>query len=417
MDFSRYSPIIILLQGWLDLAEPGGLCKAVESAKKKVPAFMEKVGIHKGDDFLKFANDLLKWIPHEDFKGKNIYQILALFYFILDQPPLKKCQTEIHPNQIGKDLTWLSSWIVVYAQLVGLHMDTPNSLTQHSLETFKKTPSYRYGEALVPKRGFRTFNEFFTRRLKPGMRPISSPLDDTVIVYPADCRYDDSTSQNAFNVRSAGVVDIKGIQWAISSLLHGSKYHEEFHGGIWMHAFLNTFNYHRQHAPVAGTVCEAINIQGAAYLEVDVKTNPIREFFASAEQQPEMEDNAGYQFLQSQAVIIIDNPVVGKVAVLPIGMAQVSSVRLSVQEGDILCKGDEISTFALGGSDIICVFQRQAGLTVNDLVPSPEGTYSKYGTILARAKPLGRQNGKSHSGTASNSRVQNGESHHGRSHS
>ena len=119
-----------------------------------------------------------------------------------------------------------------------------------------------------------------------------------------------------------------------------------------MYAFLNTFNYHRQHAPVSGTVLEAKNIQGSAYLEVNAKCQPIRVMCG-----PDAPDSPGYQFLQTRGMVIIDNPTLGKVAVLPIGMALVSSVKLTVAKGARLNKGDEISYFQFGGSDVICVFQ------------------------------------------------------------
>jgi len=173
---------------------------------------------------------------------------------------------------------------------------------------------------------------------------------------------------------------IKNLPWTISSLLQGSEYADEFHGGVWMHAFLNTFNYHRQHAPVAGEVLEAKNIQGAAYMEVNSKCEPMRVMCG-----PDAPDTPGYQFLQTRGMIIIDNPVLGKVAVLPIGMAQVSSVKITIQKGDRVEKGQEISYFQFGGSDVICVFQPKAGLRVEDFVASSNNTYSKYGTILARA--------------------------------
>lgn len=342
---------------------------------------MNKLKIKDARSFLIFANDLLKWTPTEDFKGKDIYDILCMFYFILDQEPLAGLQTPIQPNQVGQPLTWLSSWIVVYAQLIGLFMDTPASLTAESLQTFKDSPPYNYSEALVPPGGFRTFNDFFSRHLKPGARPIAAPNDDRVIVYPADCTYDNSLdNQSIVSIQSGGIVHIKGLPWTIGSLLQGSEYAHEFEGGIWMHAFLNTFNYHRQHAPVSGTVLEAKNIQGAAYLEVDSKCHIVRVMCG-----PDAPDSPGYQFLQMRGMVVIDNPVLGKVAVLPIGMAVVSSVKLSVKKGQVLRKGDEISCFLFGGSDIICVFQAKAGLKVNDFVPSTGGTYSKMGTVLAKA--------------------------------
>ncbi|KJZ71817.1 hypothetical protein HIM_08788 [Hirsutella minnesotensis 3608] len=170
------------------------------------------------------------------------------------------------------------------------------------------------------------------------------------------------------------------MPWTIGSLLQGSDYSNEFEGGYWQHSFLNTYNYHRQHAPVSGTVVEAKNIQGAAYLEVDAECRPIRVMAG-----PEAPNSPGYQFLQMRGLVVIDNPVLGKVAVLPIGMAMVSSVKLSVRKDDVLKKGDEISCFLFGGSDIICVFQAKAGIKVEDFVASTGGTWSKMGSVLARA--------------------------------
>ncbi|KAH7161076.1 phosphatidylserine decarboxylase-domain-containing protein [Dactylonectria macrodidyma] len=377
----HFNPVITVLIGYLEKVKPGALDEAVAKAYKKIPQFMDKLHIKDAFSFIDFANDLLKWTPHENFEGKDIYDIICMFYFVLDQEPLHELQTPIHPNQAGQPLTWLSSWIVVYAQLIGLFMDTPASITAQSLQSFKDSPKYKFHEALVPPGGFRTFNEFFSRHLKPGMRPIEVPHDDRVIVYPADCTYDNSVEkQSIVSVEAGGIVYIKNLPWTIGSLLQGSEYARDFEGGIWMHAFLNTFNYHRQHAPVAGTVIEAKNIQGAAYLEVNKKCQPIRVMCG-----PDAPDSPGYQFLQTRGMVVIENPVLGKVAVLPIGMAQVSSVKLTVKKGDVLKKGDEISYFQFGGSDVICVFQGKAGLSVEDFVPSTGDTYSNYGTVLAVA--------------------------------
>lgn len=377
----NFNPIIIILMGYLEKVSPNGLQTAVAMAHKKLPETMNRLSITDARSFLEFANDLLTWIPQENYEGKEIYENFCIFYFILGQEPLAELQTPILPNRVGQPLTWLSSWAVVYAQLIGLFLDTPASITAESLQSFKDSPRYNYEEAMVPPGGFRTFNQFFARHLKPGLRPIESPQDDKIIVYPADCAYDNSVvNQSIVSIESGGIVYIKGLPWTIGSLLQGSEFAHDFDGGVWMHAFLNTFNYHRQHAPVSGTVIEAKNIQGAAYLEVNAKCQPIRNTCG-----PDATDSPGYQFLQMRGMVVIDNPVLGKVAVLPIGMAQVSSVKLSVQKGDVLKKGDEISCFQFGGSDIICVFQAKAGLKVESFVPSPGDSYSKMGTVLARA--------------------------------
>ncbi|KAF1738768.1 Phosphatidylserine decarboxylase proenzyme 3 [Beauveria bassiana] len=379
----RFSPIITLLTGYLKAVCPGELDKAVKTACSKFPHLTQQLKITDEASFLSFANTLLKWTPTETQDGTYIYNIFCIFYFVFDQGKLGELQTPIRPDQVGKDLTCLSSWIVVYSQLVGQVMDTPESITPKSLETFKNAPRYSYDDAVVPPGGWRTFNDFFARKLKPGKRPIDSQGNDKVVVYPADCTYDNSIErQSIVTVGGNDSVTIKGLSWTISSLLEGSANAEDFQGGVWMHAYLNTYNYHRQHAPVSGKIIEARNIQGTAYLEVDVDGNPVRHV-----EGPHMPDSPGYQFLQTRGVVVIDNPVLGKVAVLPIGMAMISSVKLEVKVGDQVKKGDEISYFQFGGSDIICVFQKKAGLTPEHFKKSPseEGiTYSKMGSVLAK---------------------------------
>jgi phosphatidylserine decarboxylase len=67
-------------------------------------------------------------------------------------------------------------------------------------------------------------------------------------------------------------------------------------------------------------------------------------------------DGIGYQFTQDRGLIIIETAI-GMVAVLPIGMAQVSSVNLTPDLGANLRKGEEFGYFAFGGSDIITLFE------------------------------------------------------------
>ncbi|XXG94217.1 hypothetical protein Hte_000470 [Hypoxylon texense] len=386
-----YNPILILLTGYLEKVSPTALQDAVDAALKQIPGFMGVLNIKDADSFLTYANDLLKWIPHETYEGRDIVEILCMFYFIFDQKPLAGMQTEISPESVGKPLTWLSAWLVVYAQLIGAWMDTPGSLTADSLQSFINSPHYNVGEALVPPGGWRTFNEFFARHLQLGARPVDSPDDNYVIVYPADCKYDATPEdQGSVSVSDEGNVTIKNINWTISSLLKGSSYGNDFNGGVWMHAFLSAYNYHRQHAPVCGKVIEAKVIQGTAYLETNSDGSPQRLIGGGIKptisKTPDAPDSPGYQFLQTRGLIIIENATVGKVAVLPIGMAQVSSVKLSVKEGDMVEKGQEISNFAFGGSDIICVFQKKAGLSPKSFKSSGPGKYdySKTGTVLAR---------------------------------
>ncbi|PMD66709.1 uncharacterized protein K444DRAFT_499685, partial [Hyaloscypha bicolor E] len=316
------------------------------------------------DAFLRFLSGFLTWVPNEITTGKEIYNAQCVVYFVFDQAPLNTppYQNPIAPSSIGQPLLKLSQFIVDFANEVGSWMSTTGSLTTVAIDSFKNSPLYNYTQAVEPAGGFTTFNELFARTLKPGMRPISSdspqdPNYDRLVTFPAD-----STFDGAWSIDSSDNVNIKGIEWNVKDLLneHAPKYAPFFTGGIWMHAFLNTYDYHRQHAPIAGTVVEANVIQAMAYLQVTKHRDPSRGLAGTLDAP----DDAGYQWLQTRGCVIIDNELLGYVAVLPIGMCQVSSVKLAVSQGDVVTKGQEISHFEFGGSDIVLVFQQSADLQI-----------------------------------------------------
>eukprot|EP01113_Clastostelium_recurvatum_P027137 TRINITY_DN32682_c0_g1_i1.p1 TRINITY_DN32682_c0_g1~~TRINITY_DN32682_c0_g1_i1.p1 ORF type:complete len:170 (-),score=48.50 TRINITY_DN32682_c0_g1_i1:23-481(-) len=69
-------------------------------------------------------------------------------------------------------------------------------------------------------------------------------------------------------------------------------------------------------------------------------------------------DNTGYQFAQARGLCVLDTGR-GLVAILPIGMAQVSSVVMTAKEGAVLAKGEEFGYFQFGGSDHIVLYSKE----------------------------------------------------------
>lgn len=360
---------------------------------QNIPQF-EEYGIRAFDGYLNYLDTYLTWIPTENKDGKSVYNHICVFYFVLDQHPVNQHQTPIAPSG---PWTWLSQWIINYAQEMGKWMDTPESLTPESLQTFRDSPDYHVGDYIEPSDGWKTFNEFFARKIKPELRPIDGPNDDSIIVHPADSVFDGSWDVNS---NSSTDFTCKGVPWSISQLLADTQYGERFAGGKFCHSFLSPTDYHRQHAPVRGTVLEAKIIPGLCYLEVVAKVDDrgkpklvMRRKLAplaasvTAQEDPNTSpdlaapDSPGYQFLQARALILIDNPTIGLVAVMPIGMAQVSSVKLCVKEGNVVEKGQEISYFQLGGSDCVMVFEQKANVTFTATV----GCHIPVGKQVAKA--------------------------------
>ncbi len=155
---------------------------------------------------------------------------------------------------------------------------------------------------------------------------------------------------------------------------------------MWMHSFLGPSDYHRQHTPVAGRVLESRDIMGQVYLQVEAVPDPAtgrNKLDGKRVSKFDAPDAPGYEFLQNRGLVVLDSPI-GLVAVLPMGMGQVSSVVMTAEEGRVLRKGEEISYFQFGGSDIVMVFEASANVHFTATV----GQHYKYGRAIAQAYPV-----------------------------
>jgi len=357
---------LVQKNGWQPLFE-----KAVTTARSY--GLEETKDITDYKSFLVWMNEVLFWVPVEDFAGKKIYNTLSTFYFILDQPSVITLQNTIKPYPVPPELTTLSAWMVKYAAAWGAFLDTTDSITPESLETFWKSPKFKLQDYMAPPSGYMTFNQLFARHTKPGLRPVASPCDPRVIVSAAD-----STFVGAWDIAEDSTIEVKGIKWSIGELLVDSPYKDRFIGGVFTHAFLNTTDYHRLHTPVNGVVLESRVILGQVYLDVVVREDPdthkpalkaIRTIGKEARPTDkdgvalDAQDGTGYQFAQARGLMVIESEF-GLVAVLPIGMAQVSSVVMTAEKGVTLRKGEEFSYFQFGGSDHVMLFEKSAGVKV-----------------------------------------------------
>jgi phosphatidylserine decarboxylase len=327
---------------------------AIESAQRSnLHGFDERY--RNLDALLASVNELATWAPRVD-DPRHAFESPLQFYFIMYQEPLRRLQSPVRPAEQAEPLTPLSAWMVKFAQVYGAYLDTPASAA--CIETFK--PLVAWDDYMPPPSGYLTFNQFFARHVKPGLRPVDGLNDDRVIVSPAD-----STFVGSWPINDSSQItveepklDLKGLQWSIHQLLEGSEYSDRFRGGLFLHSYLSVTDYHRWHAPVRGKVLEARVIQGQVYMEMRAKPERVdgQEFVAA-----DVVDGTGFQFVQTRGVIILDSPV-GLVACVPVGMALVSSVVITAEVGRTLQKGEELGCFAFGGSDFVLVFERTANV-------------------------------------------------------
>lgn len=100
-------------------------------------------------------------------------------------------------------------------------------------------------------------------------------------------------------------------------------------------------------------------------------------------------NDPGYQFVQSRGLVVLHTDI-GMVAILPVGMAVVSSVILTAEEGVTLRKGEELGYFQFGGSDVIVMFEAKPKVRLDAVV----GVHYRIGVQIGKAQempPLGRR--------------------------
>ncbi len=356
-------------EGWSDLLK-ASLKDAYDRAEDKLDPkewerYREPYPANTLPKYYEYLHWLVKWAPiqEQDYHAyqKAVFFELCKFYWLLDQPDGRALQRAEAPGrEEGNDFT---DWMVDFANEWGNFLNTPESLTQENLVTFYRDTAYNMDQYIgydpdweakveagedIERKTWMSFNQFFSREVKGGLRPVAGMFDDKIICSPADC-----TFKEKFHIDEHSQIIVKNThRYNVLDLLEGSPYKDRFENGLFMHSFLGPDDYHRFHAPVRGTVLESRAIHEQVYLDVEINDG-----------QFDAPDGAGYQFSQTRGLIIFDSPI-GLVAVLPIGMAQVSSVNMNAVVGSYFNKGNEFGYFQFGGSDIILLFEADSGVTV-----------------------------------------------------
>jgi phosphatidylserine decarboxylase len=194
--------------------------------------------------------------------------------------------------------------------------------------------------------GFTSWNDFFTRRFRDGERPVVAPDDDAVIASPCEA----TPYRIASRVQRRDEFWAKAEPYSLDELLAGDESVDGFVGGTVFQAFLSATEYHRWHSPVGGRVLRAWVEPGTYYSEADAQ--------GADAAQPTL--SQGYMaHVATRAILVIeaDDPALGQLAVVFIGMSDVSSCV--IREGLVgqrVAKGDELGYFQFGGSTVCVVF-------------------------------------------------------------
>jgi phosphatidylserine decarboxylase len=178
-----------------------------------------------------------------------------------------------------------------------------------------------------------TFNEFFSRKLKPEARPVSSGDND--ISFPADGRH-----LLIPDLSQSGPIFAKGRTFDLKALLGDFDLAKKFARGTALISRLCPTDYHRYHFPLDGVPGEPRLINGLLY-----SVNPIA-----------LERRLAYLWENKRQVTEISDSPVGGYLFLEIGATNVGSIVNTITPKQPVSRGTEKGTFRFGGSMVITIF-------------------------------------------------------------
>lgn len=226
--------------------------------------------------------------------------------------------------------------------------------TTWMIENFIKYYNVDMSEAEVKDVSeFKTFNDFFTRALKKGARPIAK--DENALIEPAD-----GTISEFGEIYKDAILQAKGHYYSLESLLGGDeKDAKTFESGNFVTTYLSPRDYHRVHMPLDGKLEKMIFVPGSLFSVNPVTAQGVDNLFARNE----------------RVICFFNNEKIGKFAVVMVGATIVASIetvfagRIAPSAGKektiydytedniTFKKGDEFGRFLLG-STTICLFPK-----------------------------------------------------------
>ncbi|GAB6927066.1 phosphatidylserine decarboxylase [Paenibacillus sp. JCM 10914] len=258
--------------------------------------------------------------------------------------PLLRLMTELSSRK------WLSRMMGRYSH---------SRMSRHLIPAFIRMYQIPAHEAEKDIHEYRSLNEFFSRRLKIGLRAIDETTD--AMVSPVD-----ATVSTMTPIQAGTILNVKGQDYSLADLLAQSPRMENYINGFAFVLYLSPTDYHRIHSPVSGVQTENEHLPGKVYPVNDFAMTHIRSVLS-----------------RNERLITYIAHEYGEVAVVKVGAMNVSSIRYAdenVKEWQI---GDELAYFEFG-STVVLLTEDGTFTPRGDLKP---GSTVKMGELLGLLHP------------------------------
>lgn len=250
-----------------------------------------------------------------------------------------------------------------FSKLYGWYLD--RALSTKKIDKFINEFKLNETDFQERKGNFKSFNDFFYRKLKPSVRPIN--MNKNIVSSLGDGRifaYE--------NIDLDKLVQVKGFTYSLRELIRDNKISQKYSGGTCLILRLCPTDYHRFHFIDSGTCDETTKIEGAYYSVNPVALKKVENLFC--------------QNKREWSVFHSDN--FGDALYVEVGATCVGSIIQTYEPGKRVSKGDEKGYFKFGGSTVILFFEPGKIKIDNDII---EQTNLGYETYVLMGEKIGEK--------------------------
>lgn len=235
----------------------------------------------------------------------------------------------------------------LYTAITGVYCDL--KMSSRLIKGFADNYGIDISECCNGMDSFKSFNDFFTRKLKNEVRPFDK--SPSSLLSPGDGRL---LAWEGIDIER--LIQVKGSFYSLKELINNDALAGKYEGGTLMILRLCPIDYHRFHFIDSGTCSESVRIKGSYYSVNPAALKSIPEVFCRNKRE--------YSILKS------DN--FGDVLYVEVGATSVGSIVQTYTADKPLKKGDEKGFFKFGGSTVIMLLEKGAAIVDAEILEQTE---------------------------------------------
>jgi phosphatidylserine decarboxylase len=278
-------------------------------------------------------------------QSASILHLILLPIAARKLPLIERLQVLLQYLLPKQALTAFAGWVASHPR---------GALTTRIITWFVKKYAVNMAEAANPDvTSYATFNDFFTRALKPGARPLAQA--------GLICPVDGAISQFG-RIEADQIFQAKGHSYSAQALLAGDKaLAAEFQDGHFACLYLSPRDYHRIHMPCDGRLLRMLYVPGDLFSVNPVTARGVPGLFARNERVVCVFENSQGPFV----LVLVGATIVGSMATVWHGVVNPPRIPM-VRQWQYpnpqvhLKQGDEMGRFLLG-STVVMLFPKTAG--------------------------------------------------------